>query len=333
MSKKMRVGILFGGRSGEHQVSVTNALSLMQSLDYSALEVMPLYMTQQGVWQLGDWQTAPVQDKLSLTARVSAAPAAVAGFDNGLARVVEALSKMDAAVPLMQGGAVQGLLELVNIPYIGAGVLFSAVGMDKVIMKRLLAQAGIPQSVYRYFSSLDWRISRDEQLLEIEVAVGYPCYVKPAMLGSGCNLAKVVNQAELIAAVEDVFRFDRKVIVEEAVDAHEVAVGIVGNELPRASVCGDIRGKVTTGLPSSLAERLQALAVHAFKAVHGSGLAQVNFYIRSENQAVMVSELMTMPGIAPLDTYPQLWEQTGLPYHDLLNELIILAMERCKAHS
>jgi D-alanine-D-alanine ligase len=381
MSKKTRVGILYGGKSGEHHVSVTTAFSVIQAFDFDKYEIVPFYITQKGEWRKGPLLTAPASDRQSLmfgtedrvaiaghgdasgvqrqqsdpaepaggalTAAGNARRALIANFvggdgDAGMPEIV---------IPLLHGtygedGTVQGLLEMAGIPYVGAGVLASAAGMDKVIMKKLFAEAGLPQCIYRHFTRTDWEKDREEHLLEIEVSLGYPCFVKPANLGSSVGVSKAANRSELIAAVELAFRFDRKVIVEEFVDAREIEVGILGNDEPRASVCGEIvttaefydyHAKYSDGkssmiipadLPQELSDQIREMAIRAFKAIDASGLSRVDFFLRREDGAVLINEINTMPGFTPFSMYPLLWKETGVSYTELLEELMRLALER-----
>jgi D-alanine-D-alanine ligase len=374
MSRKMRVGILYGGKSGEHHVSVTTAFSVIQAFDFGKYEIVPFYITQQGEWRRGPLLTAPVSDRRALMFGVDGGAPAVAGpgtaeadrDDAGgpPAAPVEGRRALiasfagdgdgglpDVVFPLLHGtygedGTVQGLLEMAGIPYVGAGVLASAVGMDKVVMKKLFAEAGLPQCIYRHFTRTEWEKDREEHLLEIEVSLGYPCFIKPANLGSSVGISKANNRAELIAAVELAFRYDRKVIVEEYVNAREVEVGILGNDEPRASVCGEIvtnrefydyQAKYTDGnssliipadLPPALSDRIREMAIRAFRAIDGSGLARVDFFLRREDGAVLINEINTMPGFTPFSMYPLLWKESGVSYTELLDELLRLALER-----
>jgi D-alanine-D-alanine ligase len=381
MSKKTRVGILYGGKSGEHHVSVTTAFSVIRAFDFDKYEIVPFYITQNGEWRKGPLLTAPVSDRQSLMfgteERVAIAghgaasnangqepdPAGVAGgaltaTGNGRRALIANFVGGDGdagmpeiVIPLLHGtygedGTVQGLLEMAGIPYVGAGVLASAAGMDKVIMKKLFAEAGLPQCIYRHFTRTDWEKDREEHLLEIEVSLGYPCFVKPANLGSSVGISKAANRTELIAAVELAFRFDRKVIVEECVDAREIEVGILGNDEPRASVCGEIvtsaefydyHAKYTDGkstmiipadLPQELSDQIREMAIRAFKAIDASGLSRVDFFLRREDGAVLINEINTMPGFTPFSMYPLLWKETGVSYTELLEELMRLALER-----
>lgn len=384
MSKKTRVGILYGGKSGEHHVSVTTAFSVIQAFDFGKYEIVPFYIAQNGEWRKGPLLEAPVgnrqellfgaEDGVALLAESAArgasgqsgpvrqaagTPPAVSGADRGaliaaFAGAAQDDLRPDVVLPLLHGtygedGTVQGLLEMAGIPYVGAGVLASAAGMDKVIMKKLFAEAGLPQCIYRHFTRHEWEKEREEHLLEIEVSLGYPCFVKPANLGSSVGISKAANRAELIAAVEHAFRYDRKVIVEEFVDAREVEVGILGNDEPRASVCGEIvssgefydyHAKYTDGkstmiipaaLPEELSDRIRAMAIKAFKAIDACGLSRVDFFLRREDGAVLINEINTMPGFTPNSMYPLLWQESGVSYAELLDELIRLALERHEA--
>lgn len=368
MSKKKRVGILYGGKSGEHQVSVTTAHSVIQAFDFDKYEIVPFYIAQNGEWRRGPLLTGPVPDRQSLmfgagedgaalpaqggkpAERGGRRTALIATFAGGQ-REEEA---PDIVFPLLHGtygedGTVQGLLEMAGIPYVGAGVLASAAGMDKVTMKKLFAEAGLPQCIYRHFTRTEWEKEREEHLLEIEVSLGYPCFVKPANLGSSVGISRAENREALLEAVELAFRYDRKVIVEEFVDAREVEVGILGNEEPEASVCGEIvssgtfydyHAKYTDGkstmiipadLPPELSDRIRAMALKAFKAIDASGLSRVDFFVRREDGAVLINEINTMPGFTPYSMYPLLWKESGVPYTELLERLLQLALERHEA--
>lgn len=367
MGKKIRVGILYGGKSGEHQVSVTTAHSVIQAFDFDQYEIVPFYIAQNGEWRKGPLLTEPVPDRQTLifgSQDVGGALAETGGkiarrAGNRVALIADLAGAqreepLDVVFPLLHGtygedGTVQGLLEMAGIPYVGAGVLASAAGMDKVIMKKLFAEAGLPQCIYRHFTRADWEKEREEHLLEIEVSLGYPCFVKPANLGSSVGISRAENREELLDAVEQAFRYDRKVIVEEFVDAREVEVGVLGNEEPQASVCGEIvssgtfydyqakyiDGKSTmiipADLPPDLSDRIRDMALQAFKAIDASGLSRVDFFVRREDGAVLINEINTMPGFTPYSMYPLLWKESGVSYKELLERLLQLALERHEA--
>jgi len=238
---------------------------------------------------------------------------------------------------------------MATIPYVGAGVLASAVGMDKVMMKTVFAQAGLPQCVYRYFTRTQWEREKAAHITEIEITVGYPCFVKPANLGSSVGVSKARNREELEKAVAYALRFDRKVIVEEFIDAREIEVGVLGNDDPQVSVPGEIvtsgefydynakyvDGKSTmiipADLPAETAELVRTYAIRAFQAIDGTGLSRVDFFLRKEDQALLINEINTMPGFTPYSMYPLLWKESGKPYRELLDDLIRLAIERHEA--
>ncbi len=366
MNPKIRVGILYGGKSGEHQVSITTAFSVIRAFDFTKYEVVPYYITERGDWRSAGLLTGPVEDRQSLivgsdpVGSIELPPVAAVlaplfervELSASVASAGAPLSApLDIVLPLLHGtygedGTVQGLLEMANIPYVGAGVLASAVGMDKVFMKKLFAGAGLPQCIYRHFTKTEWMNNRDEHILEIEVSLGYPCFVKPANLGSSVGVSKANNQAELLEAITMAFRYDRKVIVEEFIDAREIEVAVLGNDKPRASVCGEIvssndfydyKAKYIDGksamiipaeLQEELSERIRTMAIEAFQAIDGTGLSRVDFFLRREDNAVMINEINTMPGFTPFSMYPLLWQETGVSYTELLDELLRLALER-----
>lgn len=259
--------------------------------------------------------------------------------------------QIDVVLPLLHGtfgedGTIQGLLEMANIAYVGAGVLASSVGMDKVMMKRVFEQEGLPQCIFRHFTRTQWEKDNAYFIMEIEVAIGYPCFVKPANLGSSVGISKAKNREELIEAIHSAFLYDRKVIVEENVNAREVEVAILGNDDPEASVVGEVvstrefydyKAKYVDGtssmiipaeIPDELSERIRELAIRAYQAVDGSGLSRIDFFIRKEDNQLFINEINTMPGFTPFSMYPLLWKETGKPYAQLLDELIGLALKR-----
>lgn len=359
MSPKIRVGIIYGGKSGEHLVSIQTAISVINAFDFNKYEIVPFYISQQGQWRSGSMISAPVVREQLL----AGGETDTSSTNNGTELVSNLSStaiaplfgqdsdQVDLIIPLLHGtngedGTIQGLLEIANIPYVGAGVLASAVGMDKVMMKYIFAQVGLPQCVFRHFTKSQWHKDQDEHIMEIEVTLGYPCFVKPANLGSSVGISKANNQAELVAAVAEAFRYDRKVIVEEFVDAREIEVGILGNDNPKASVCGEVvssndfydyRAKYVDGksvmmipadIPNPTSDLIRNMAIRAFQAIDGTGLSRVDFFLRKSDGSIMINEINTMPGFTPFSMYPLLWKETGKSYSELLDELIQLAVER-----
>jgi D-alanine-D-alanine ligase len=356
MGEKVRVGLIYGGKSGEHEVSLSTALAVMQAFDYDKYEIKPFYITKEGAWHTGQTLLSAPDEiaKLRLDTDGAAMPT------NALQPVFQGLTAgagssderaVDVMFPLLHGtfgedGTIQGLFEMANIPYVGAGVLASAVGMDKVMMKKVFAQEGLPQCVYRYFNRTQWEKDPHFFIMEIEVALGYPCFVKPANLGSSVGISKAKNREELMEAIAYALRFDRKVIVEEFVNAREIEVSVLGNDEPRASVPGEIisshdfydyKAKYTDGksmmqIPAEIdpetAESIREMAVRAFLAIDGSGLSRVDFFMRREDGRLFINEVNTMPGFTPYSMYPLMWRETGMPYRELLDKLIELAIER-----
>ncbi|MBD0382332.1 D-alanine--D-alanine ligase [Paenibacillus sedimenti] len=371
MSSKIRVGLIYGGKSGEHDVSLQTALAVMKAVDFNKYEVLPFYITKKGEWKSGAPLLGPAESKEALTfgaaeagtqASHALAPifgsigpkgeVSISAKTDGTAGASEA--GLDVIFPLLHGtfgedGTVQGLLEMANIPYVGAGVLASAVGMDKVMMKKIFAQEGLPQCVFRHFTRTEWGKNRAYHLLELETAIGYPCFVKPANLGSSVGISKARNQEELIAAVNFAFQYDRKVIIEENIDAREIEVAVLGNDEPQASVAGEIvssnefydyKAKYLDGksamiipaeIPAETADLIRQLAIQAFQAIDGSGLSRVDFFLGKADQKVYINEINTMPGFTPFSMYPLLWKESGKPYAELLDDLIRLAIERHNA--
>lgn len=357
MGTKIHVGLIYGGKSGEHDVSLQTAFAVAGEFDYSKYEITPFYITKLGEWRLGDKLAGkPLSvDELRLPAANGAASTAFP-----LAPLFERLNPgsagdgsqpIDVVFPLLHGtfgedGTIQGLFEIANIPYVGAGVLASAVGMDKIMMKKVFAQEGLPQCVFRYFNRTQWEKDASFFIMECEVALGYPCFIKPANLGSSVGISKAKNREELIAAVDYAFRYDRKVIVEEFIDGREIEVSVLGNDEPKASVPGEIApsnefydykakyvdGKSTMQIPANLpntaAEAIREMAVRAFMAIDGSGLSRVDFFLRKSDNQLFINEVNTLPGFTPFSMYPLMWKETGLPYRELLDKLIDLALKR-----
>lgn len=375
MDNKIRVGLVYGGRSGEHEVSLQTALAVLQAFDFDKYEIVPFYITPGGQWRSSRTMIAPPRSVAAL--RFDGASGAEAGNDSAenqrlttgtgspdaLQPLLGGLSeraltaapasvhnKIDVMLPLLHGtfgedGTIQGLFEMAGLPYVGAGVLASSAGMDKVAMKMLFAQAGLPQVAFRHFNRYGWNQDREARLREAE-ELGYPCFVKPANLGSSVGISKARDRSELAAAVETALRYDRKVIIEAFVDAREIEVGVLGNDNPRASVPGEVLssnefydykakyvdGKSVMEIPADVApkvaDEVRAMAIRAFQAIDGSGLCRADFFLRRSDGALLINEVNTMPGFTPFSMYPLLWRESGVSYRELLDTLIQLAIER-----
>ncbi|NMO98079.1 D-alanine--D-alanine ligase [Paenibacillus lemnae] len=347
---KLTVGLVYGGKSGEHEVSLSTAFAVMNAFDYDKYELIPFYITKQGSWKIGSRLSEPFADKEALK---------LAGGEDTQSALNAVFSRLygsdqpavDIMFPLLHGtfgedGTIQGLFEMADMPYVGTGVLASAAGMDKGVMKKLFTQAELPQCEYCCFTRSEWERSSHKLLQGIEDKLGYPCFVKPANLGSSVGISKAKDAAQLKHAVETALKFDNKIIVEEFVDAREVEVSVLGNDEPISSVPGEIvssseyydyAAKYTDGQSEMLipapvdpevADLLRELAITAFKAIEGSGITRADFFIRRSDGAILINEVNTMPGFTPFSMYPLLWRETGMSYRELLDRMIDLGLER-----
>ena len=341
MVNKPRVLLLCGGESGEHEVSLSSARSVMRAVG-EKFSITPLVIDKGG-------RLLPAQDSLGA---LGAGQAEAGEGSLELVQLTNGNGKaaFDVVFPLLHGpngedGTIQGLLELLDLPYVGSGVLGSAVGMDKLMMKSVFAAQGLPQVAYRGITRAQWRNDHEAVLERIDLP--FPLFVKPANLGSSVGIAKARHRDELRGALDDAFRFDRRVIVEQGVEgARELEVGVLGNDDPQASPVGEIRfdsefydygTKYTEGLsqlsipaqvPQHIAERCRDLARKAFTAIDAAGLARVDFFYLEEENELLLNEINTMPGFTVTSMYPKLWEAAGLPYPELVARLVELALER-----
>ncbi len=351
--KRLRVGIIFGGRSGEHEVSLASAASVIQAIDRTRFEPVPIGIAKDGRWLVGG---DPLR-ALARTAGITLALPDAVGEPFQALEKVEApgslpaglSSWLDVVFPLIHGpfgedGTLQGLLELADIPYVGAGVMASAVGMDKVVQKAVFRAHGIPVAEHLVVLRRYWEREPEAVKARVLAATGFPCFVKPANLGSSVGVSKVKSPDELSAAMALAGRYDRKLLVERAVAAREIEVSVLGNDDPQASVPGEVmpekewydyEAKYTPGLarlvipaPLSAAETeaVRQLAVKAFRAIDCSGMARVDFFF--EGDRFILNEVNTIPGFTATSAYARLWEASGLPYPALITRLIELALER-----
>lgn len=356
---KLRVAVVFGGRSGEHEVSLMSAKSIMDAIDKERYEVIPVGITKEGRWLVGgDPLRALMEGRredsalgpgaLLPTGGGPPAPSSAAEASGPLALAASA----DIFFPVLHGpygedGTIQGLFDLAGVPYVGAGVAASAVGMDKAFMKMAFQHAGLPVLDYVVFTEVQWAADAVGLRDRVGRELGYPCFVKPANLGSSVGISRVAARDQLDGAVEEALRHDRKVIVERAAqDCREVEVSVLGNDDPQASIPGEIvpandfydyEAKylsdeseliIPARISEAAAEQVRQMAVAAFQAVDASGLARVDFFVHKETEAVWVNEINTMPGFTRISMYPKLWEATGLPYPELIHRLIQLGLER-----
>lgn len=358
MGNKLRVGLLFGGRSAEHDVSVVSARSVMAALDADKYEVTPIGITRDGRWLLDVDPQRALEDQVSqardaASMQIALSPSASLGHRDAseAAREPASSDALDVILPILHGpngedGSIQGLLQLADLPYVGCDVLGSALGMDKLVQKRLFRYAELPLVDYLEVRRRAWRAQPDTSIAEIEANLAYPLFVKPAKLGSSIGITKVHARAELAPALDTAARYDRRMIVEAAVPhAREIELSVLGNDEPLVSVPGEIVAAhefydyaakyeadsalhVPARIPNDLTQELQALALRAFQALECCGMARVDFLLDGETSTVYVNEINTIPGFTPISMYPKLWEASGLPYPALLDELIRLAQER-----
>ena len=361
MAQKLRVGIIFGGKSGEHEVSLASAQSVARAMDRDKYDVVMIGVTKEGRWlaggnalkQLAQASPTPLLGKLDETTNgattngknLMSAPAAALDPSSPLAAI-------DVAFPLIHGtfgedGTIQGLLELADVPYVGAGVAASAVGMDKALMKAVFRANGLPIVDWMMVLRREWESKPEETIRRIESSFGYPCFIKPANLGSSVGVTKANNWDELAQALVTAAQFDRKLIAERAVDAREIECSVLGNDEPIASLPGEVIPQrafydyaakyddsagtqliVPANLSTELVHQIQALAVRAFQAIDASGLARVDFFVERNTNAILVNEINTIPGFTSVSMYPRMWENTGLSYPALIDRLILLAIER-----
>ncbi len=364
MSVKRRVGVIFGGRSGEHEISLVSARSVMEALDPEKYEVVPIGITRSGRWLTsGDPLTQLMAGEPDEPPLLDAGHDANAGTPTGLMALTAngrlapghgglRLPALDVIFPVLHGpfgedGTVQGLLDLAGVPYVGCGVLASAVGMDKITSKAVFAAAGLPQTRYLAFTRREWEGAADEVVARCEATLAYPMFVKPSNLGSSIGVTKAKDRDGLMAGLAEAARYDRRLLVEEAVPhAREIECSVLGNDDPVASLPGEvvpsnefydyaakyIDGKsqllIPAPLPAALTAQVRELAVRAFRALDGSGLARVDFLLNGASGELFVNEINTMPGFTAISMYPKLWEATGLSYAELCDRLIELALER-----
>ncbi len=354
MAQKIRVGVIFGGRSGEHEVSLVSATSVIRTLDPQQYEVVPIGITREGRWVSSSDALRLLKEQTGLEQE----PERFLVPEPGRRALVsvdgqsDRSAQLDVVIPLVHGvhgedGTLQGLLELANIPYVGAGVLASAVGMDKIVQKELFANAGLPIVRYRWFLSATCREHRRRVVAAVERDFRYPVFVKPANTGSSVGISKAHTRKELLEALGLASAYDRKVIVEQGIrHIREIECSVLGNDDPEASVPGEIipsnefydydakyvDGKSRSVIPAKLsrtvARRIRELAIRAFRVIDCSGMARVDFFVTRAASRVYLNEVNTIPGFTSISMYPKLWEATGISYAELLDRLIALAIQR-----
>lgn len=354
----MRVGLLFGGRSGEHEVSIRSAGAIAQALAADAnagkYAVVPVYICKDGGWVSGDRAQQVLSAGIPLADEPNLDELPKRGAIAQRLPDLAVLGDIDIWFPVLHGpngedGTIQGLFEVLQMPYVGCGVLGSALGMDKLAMKSAFAQVGLPQVKYRGVSRA--QIYSNPCIFpklcdELEADLGYPCFVKPANLGSSVGIAKATNRRELEAALDSAASYDRRVIVEAGVVAREVECSILGNDDPKASVLGETRfsndfydyeAKYSAGgaqllipspVPDEVRDRIQAMAIRAFQAVDAAGLSRVDFFYLESTGEILINEINTLPGFTATSLYPMMWQASGVGFPELVDKLIQLGLER-----
>jgi D-alanine-D-alanine ligase len=353
MKKKLRVAVLFGGKSAEHEISLISARNIVEAMDKKKYEVVSIGIDKQGRWFFDEGARllrGPNPTLVRFHGRSNSTAVLPGATQSPMIRLVprRALTEVDVVFPVLHGpfgedGTVQGLLKLANVPFVGAGVLGSAVGMDKDAMKRLLRDAGIPIARFLVF---DRSSASKIALADVRRALGFPFFVKPANLGSSVGISKVSNQRQFRAAIREAFRYDNKILIEENIGGREIECSVLGNEHPIASLPGEIVTRhdfysynakyldekgaqllIPADLPRRLVKEVQEIAVRSFKALCCEGMARVDFFLRNDRE-VFVNEINTIPGFTKISMYPKLWEASGLPYAKLIDRLIRLALDR-----
>ena len=366
MANKIRMGVVFGGRSGEHEVSIRSARAVIEAIDRERYEVVPIAITKEGHWlsPAEAVRMLPEETRPLLSEKISRAENAVAILgdpsrqgltaleNNGQPREPQAL---DVVFPVLHGpfgedGTIQGLLEMAGIPYVGSGVLGSSCGMDKVVMKTLFRQAGLPICKYTWFLRSEWERDRAGVVRRVGREIGFPCFVKPANLGSSVGISRATDARTLEEAINLAARFDRKLIIEEGLNAREIECGVIGNDDPQASLPGEyvvhderarfldytekysdtghVEFVVPASIPKRLAERIRRLARQAFQAVDCAGFARVDFFLLRDSNELLLNELNTTPGLTDVSGFPKMWAASGMPFNKVLDRLVELAFER-----
>jgi D-alanine-D-alanine ligase len=365
--EKIKIGIIFGGRSGEHEISVRSAKTVIEKIDKGKYEVVPIAISKEGNWlnPVESLGLLPSETQQLLIGEIGEFPrneVALLGDTKykGLTKLnteigEERVRELDVIFPVLHGtfgedGTIQGLFEMADIPYVGCGVLASSCGMDKVFMKILFRDAGLPICKYVWFLRSEWEKNSERAIKQIENQLGYPCFVKPANLGSSVGVSKAEDEISLRKAIELAAQYDRKIIVEECLDMREIECAVLGNEEPRASLPGEylIRDDskkfldytekyagtgnnefvVPAPISEELAKKIQQMAIDAFRAIDGSGLARVDFFLRNDTGSLIVNEINTMPGLTDASGFPKMWAGSDLEFIQVIDALVTLAIER-----
>lgn len=338
----MNIFLIYGGKSAEHEVSIISAFNILKEIYFDTYQVTPIYITRDGKWVSGDVVTSADQIKASDELIISSGQEAI---DFNIFKAEDSIVFPVLHGPNGEDGTVQGLFEVLNVPYVGCGVLASSTGMDKIVSKALFEHAGIPQLPYEVIIHNFWTFDPDVIVERLEANLTYPMYVKPANLGSSVGISEATDETSLRQAIDLAFEYDHRVVVEQGVIAKEIEVSILGNEDVNTSVPGELvkdeqfydyeskyeKNSVQLRIPAQLDQdvvaKLKEYATKAFLAIDGSGLTRADFFVTAENE-IYINEVNTFPGFTTISMYPKLWENTGLSYRDLIEELIQLGLKR-----
>lgn len=353
--KKINLGIIFGGKSGEHEVSLGSFTSVLKAIDKEKYNIIPIGINKNGNWLSGEKSYVLLNEEQRKTAHQLTSGFKKTNSGKSEIQLFEDKShskSIDVIFPILHGtygedGTVQGMLDLLNIPYIGSGVLGSALGMDKVVQKELYALHKLPQTKFYWFLYKNWRKNNKEILKKIIKKLQFPMFVKPANLGSSVGITKAKNKKQLIASIQIAGSYDTKILVEEGIDGiREIECSILGNDDPMASVLGEVipsnefydydakyndnktRVAIPAHIPKDISKKIQGLAIDSFKILNLSGLSRIDFFLRKRDNAVFINEVNTLPGLTIM--YPKLWEASGIPYKKLIDILVKLAIEKHK---
>ena len=353
---KLNIALIFGGKSGEHEVSLVSTASIYKHIDKDKYNVFTIGITKEGTWMYyegseeniknGNWVNL-ANKKVDVNLVPSGNKEVGIIFEDGR------VEKIDVLFPVLHGpygedGTIQGLFEISQIPYVGCGVLASSVGMDKLICKKVFSEIGLPQVNYTDTSRWAFNMDSEKELNDIEAKLSYPIFVKPANLGSSVGISKATDREELLKGIEEALKYDSRIVLEQGIDAREIEVAVLGNDEVKASIAGEIKpakdfydyedkyinGASTYDIPANISkenmENIRRMAVEAFKGIDGKGLSRVDFFIDRNSGEIFINEINTLPGFTNISMYPKMWEATGLPYTQLIDKLIELAIDAKK---
>lgn len=353
---KLNVALIFGGKSGEHEVSLLSTASIYKHIDKNKYNVFTIGITKDGKWMYyegseeniknGEWVNL-ANKNVEINLIPSGSREVGIRFEDGR------VENIDVLFPVLHGpygedGTIQGLFEISQVPYVGCGVLASSVGMDKLVCKKVFSQIGLPQVEYTYTNKWEFDNNTNQELDNIENKLKYPIFVKPANMGSSVGISKTTNREELLAGINEALKYDSRIVLEQGINAREIEVAVLGNYDVKASIAGEIKpakdfydyedkyldGASTYDIPAKIDENtmsdIRRMAIEAFKGIDGKGLSRVDFFIDKDSGEVFINEINTLPGFTNISMYPKMWEKTGLKYEDLIDNLIKLALDSKK---